>query len=549
MAIVKEIDIVVKTDEAVKSVDKLNDGIKKVDKTSEQLEAQNKETAKSAKGVGTAVKGIGTALKAIGIGLIIALFAKLGDALSKNQKVADFFTNAMTSLSIVFNDLFTLIEENFSVITDIFENPLESLKKLGNLIKENIIERFKSALEVAGFLGKGLKQLFEGDFSGALDTAKEAGKELIDVFTGVDDTLGKAGGLIDKSKEYLATTYEQAKATTELANSSRLAEAQQRRIFEQYDRDAEIQRRIRDDFELTAQQRLDANQKLKEILDEQEKIQLNLGRISVASANAQIQATGNNIENQEALINALGELDAIEADIAGRRAEQEAQDRALRKEILDSRKEEIGEVINIDNLRVENKALSLEEEIRLTYEARLRENQINKESADYQMMLDSMVKDAKVGIAMDTLALIGSIAEEGSAVAKGVAVAQATINGFQAVQNSFATASASPITTVFPAYPFIQAGLAGAFTAIQIRDILKTDPSGKSVPSSGGGGRGGGGGGQSAPSFNVVGANPVNQLADTLNQQQEPIEAYVVAGNVSSAQEANRNIVETATIG
>ena len=59
----------------------------------------------------------------------------------------------------------------------------------------------------------------------------------------------------------------------------------------------------------------------------------------------------------------------------------------------------------------------------------------------------------------------------------------------------------------------------------------------------------GGGGGAKPPSFNVVGNSGVSQIAQTLNQDQDPIQAYVVAGNVTSAQEVNRNIVENATIG
>ena len=80
---------------------------------------------------------------------------------------------------------------------------------------------------------------------------------------------------------------------------------------------------------------------------------------------------------------------------------------------------------------------------------------------------------------------------------------------------------------------------------------------GQATSISGGGGSAGGGsfggGGISAPapaSFNVVGASGTNQLAQTIaGQQQQPIQAYVVAGAVTTAQSLNRNIISSASMG
>jgi hypothetical protein len=50
----------------------------------------------------------------------------------------------------------------------------------------------------------------------------------------------------------------------------------------------------------------------------------------------------------------------------------------------------------------------------------------------------------------------------------------------------------------------------------------------------------------SAPQFNVVGQSGLNQLA-SLNQQ--PVQAYVVSGQVTSQQSLDRNRLENATLG
>ena len=65
-------------------------------------------------------------------------------------------------------------------------------------------------------------------------------------------------------------------------------------------------------------------------------------------------------------------------------------------------------------------------------------------------------------------------------------------------------------------------------------------------PNIGGGGGGSAGGQQQAPQFNVVGNSGINQLAQI---QQQPTQAYVVSGAVTSAQSLDRNRIQNATIG
>jgi hypothetical protein len=191
--------------------------------------------------------------------------------------------------------------------------------------------------------------------------------------------------------------------------------------------------------------------------------------------------------------------------------------------------------------------VSIDADLRVSIaKAKTRQKEIDDEiaAAKKKEELEQAVADAKLNITQNTLALVGAIAKKGSAVGKAVAVAQATISGIEGVQNAFTTASASPVTTVFPAYPFVQAGLAGAFSAVQIAKIL-------SVKEGGGGGGGaasGGGGGRNAPAFNLVQGTGSNQIAESLQSQKEPLKAYVVSSDMSSAQAVDRNIKETATI-
>lgn len=349
MAIQKVIEIIADVKQASKEIKDLFDEMlakeieiqKQQAKTNEQVEEMGKvakQNQKSIKGMADGFKGVGLAIKAMGVGLVLEAFNILKDLFAQNQKVADAFGTGIKALGIVFNDLFKFIESSVEPVKSffkaIFDDPLGSLEKFGQLIKENIIERFNSALEVAGFLADALEKLFEGDFSGALNSVKEAGKEMVDVFTGVEDTTGKIGKVIDKVVEYGKETLKTADAMQKLENQAKIAEAQQQRLVEQYDRQAEKLRQIRDDEFLSIEDRIKANNELGKVLDQQEKAMLAVADAQILSAQNTLKLN-NNIENQVALINALTNREGVLAQIEGFRSEQIVNRIALEKELIE----------------------------------------------------------------------------------------------------------------------------------------------------------------------------------------------------------------------
>jgi len=94
----------------------------------------------------------------------------------------------------------------------------------------------------------------------------------------------------------------------------------------------------------------------------------------------------------------------------------------------------------------------------------------------------------------------------------------------------------------------------GASIVGMIATIIKARNSAKNaiknlVPSAGGGG-GGSAPGVQAPAFNVVGATQESQLAQAISgQDDKPIKAFVVASDISTAQELERSTIEGASIG
>ena len=529
MSIEKIIELEVRADKAEKDLDGIAKGVQKIDKNLEDVKDSSNVAAKG-------IKGIGTALKAAGIGLAIAAFGKLVEVFNQNQKVADAFNTTFEALSLGFNDFFNFLDRNAGTVIDyfkaIFSDPKQAVIDLGQAIKDNIIERFNSTLDMLGYLATAFKQVFEGDFDGAMESAKMAGKEYVDVLTGIDGSVDKVASTISKAAtgiaDYAKSTLDAAKSNVDLTKSAEVAAVMQQGLIEKYDRQAELQRQIRDDESKSIEERIAANVELGKILDEQETSMLELADLQLAAAQAQYDKNANQ-ENYIALLEAQNEKEGVLAQLAGFRSEQLTNINSLERERVDLIKEAT--------------------EAELDFYAAAADAAIKSE-ADKKKSKEEATKAA---IEQDKKALgsIVQLAGEGSAIGKAAAVAQVTTAGIEGVQNAYKTAQASPITAIFPAYPVIQAGLAAAFAGVQLKSILATKKPSLS-------GSGGGGGSASAPrvpkstppAFNVVGASETNQLAQAIGQdEKQPIKAFVVSNDVSDAQSLDRNIIESASIG
>jgi hypothetical protein len=276
--------------------------------------------------------------------------------------------------------------------------------------------------------------------------------------------------------------------------------------------------------------------------------------------------------NQERIDEFL-RLKRAETDIANQAAlDREKADTAFFDKEMEARK-------NNELSKMTEQEADLER-VRLKYEADLayaekngldasalkeaQENEINDINLKYQNIkyqneadatekskqLEQDLLNAKLAFAQQGLSLVAEIAGKGSKIGKAVAVAQATISGIEGVQNAYSTAQKSPITIGFPAYPVVQASLAGVFAALQIRKILSTNVGSASASSVSSGGGGGGGSAPAPPQFNIVGQSSTNQLSQTIaGQQNRPIQTYVVGNQVSTQQSLDRNAVATSTFG
>lgn len=166
--------------------------------------------------------------------------------------------------------------------------------------------------------------------------------------------------------------------------------------------------------------------------------------------------------------------------------------------------------------------------------------------------LEVQSKEAQLAGIGNALSQMSAIAGESTTAGKALAIASTAISTYSTAQKAYESAFLPVPTVSSPALGAVFAGVAVAGGLMNIKKILSVKtPGGKGGGTSAPSISAGGGGATSAPQFNVVGNSGTNQLASTLGSamQQNPVQAYVVASNVTTAQSLNRNIVQNATLG
>ena len=603
--LVKEFDEVqTEVNNTTKAVDNFSDKSKKDLKA---VQKQSSKTEKRVKGIGKGFKILGGAMKAAGIGLIVALVAKLTGAFLQNQKIMDGINSVFETVNIVFSQLTTAVINIFDsvikatsgftalgkVVSGIVTLALTPMKLSFFAIKL-ALQQAQLAWEQSFFGDKDqntIEELNKGIAQTKLDIVG-VGKDAVDASTDIAKNFSKAIGEIgtavniattELGKISVGAAKEQAEALVEARKEAELSVAQQQLLIEKYDKQAEIQRQIRDDDRNSISERIKANNALNDVLEKQQKAQLKQARAQIKAAELQVKVN-DNVANNIDLIQAQAEEEGVLAAIKGFQSEQKINEASLERELLElqnSRTEAESKLsfekrkaaakdledkeqslkrlkeIAVDERKFETKRLQekinntkAETQARVDAEnefaqkkfeldQKIKESEQNlqdfrtnlssesiavaKKEADEKKKLEDDVFDAKVGIALNVLELAKQSAGEGTKVAKIAALAQATISGIQGTQNAFTTAALSPITPLFPAYPYIQAGLAAGFSALQVGKIASSGGGGASTPSAGGGGSRASAAAQApqavAPSFNVVGDSGSNQITDAINTQ------------------------------
>jgi len=618
-----EVELELKYKEAVKNLDEFQKEYAKLEK---EVVSANEKTAKSLKQVeksaddgAKGVKKIGVSLKSIGAatGIIFLLqkaFEFVSTAIQENQVVMDGLNVVFKTAQIIFNEVLGVITDVYNSVASASEN----FDALGKVISGLLTLAF-APLQIAFYgiiaAAEGVKLAYENMFGDEdsiakaqedLDATNEKLKEIAievnkagsDIVNNFSEAISEAGNIgtqvVDGLKEIsIEAAIETAKTNQALEKSAQIAAAESRILLEQYDRQAEIQRQIRDDETKSIAERQAANDELNVILDNQEKAMLKNAEIVLAAAQAQFNLTGKT-EDYVAVLDAQAEKEGVLSQVTGFRSEQQTNKNSLDKEAIEitNAKLESESLLSIEQKRfnaeqIEDELLRLQrlaeidlleaeqETIRLQaivdnanagtqakIDAQIALDDFTEASRQTNLTRDKQITDAKIKISdseaqakknnldatADVLKNFSAIAGEETVAGKAFAVAAATINTYRGVSDALAAVTVTPFET---ALKFANAAAIGVAGIANVKKIVSVK-----VPNTSGGG-------SSAnpsvsvpsapplpPAFNIVGQSDTNQLADAIGgQTQQPIQAFVVSSEVTTAQELDRNIIDGASIG
>ena len=550
-----------------------------------------------------AASGLGSILKGgLGFGLVTAALDKFSESFNTNQKVVDAFNKVLTTLSIIFNQIaeaiFGAVEEQGKL-----NGGFDATKKvLGGLIS-GVLNVFVGIIQGIKLAVQEVQLAWEKSFFGDKDATriKELNKEIaitreelsqtgtaiLDSGKMVINNLAEAAGEVANTvvavatrvaktvqKIDLAKAAAQADRLVQLQKQAALADVERQRIQLEFQNTQEQLRQLRDDEQNSIDLRLQKNQELLDSFEKQTKLEREQIQLKIDAAQAQFDITKKN-EDNVALLQAQLELTDLDERLQGQKSEALANQNSLLREQLDINKtiadtdQEIFEIQQNAQLELlDNEVARAEKEIEIAqnvYNRKLQllqdevaatkagtaaraeaENQLKifeAENAAQRLSLEKNLQEAKLATIKGALQGVAQLVGENTMLGKAIALAQVTIDTYTGATKALAQGG---VFGYIGAAGIIASGLANA------RQITATQVPTES--SFGGGGSPTITNTLSQPAnpaqFNIVGQSNINQLAQSIGSQfDRPVRAYVVGGEVTTAQQLERQRVRTATFG
>jgi hypothetical protein len=481
-------------------------------------------------------------------------FKKAADATKQLQQVEDALNKLSVSRAKVNRDLAAAKE----LLTD--ENAsYEEKKKSLDAIRKAEGEQTKQELDNARSKYNALK-----DLNALSDTSREDLKKeqdaLADLYR-LQEQSARDKRTIAKEEKRLESE-KASKQREAAANAKRIADERKREQKELYDNEKQLlqeslkeeglnfeQRRklIAENLKLTAEDR----KKFNDEINKEEKKSIKEHNDKIDALNKRYDEERENRLADTAVKKAELDYQRKVAEIEGI-AQTELEKQTLIEKLDQEHRVRLGLAIKMD----EDKR-TLDEQVASAERMETARKEKEYKENEYRSSYDNLQNILSVGgKKLQKVSKALAIADVVRTASKSVSETVSSIGSANAK-----AVAASPLTGGMPFVAIntikgaLQIGstLASSAKAIQAIKADSKSASGSSVASATGGGGGSAPTVPTAPqppAFNVVGQGGTNQLAQVIGEQtQQPIQAYVVANDVTSAQSLQRNIQSEAGIG
>ena len=489
---------------------------------------------KNIKAVATnAFNGIKGAIGATGIGLLIVALGVLYANWDSIKKAVTSAVPAFNNIGALFNKTKEIV---FGIGNAIIQYLVTPFKVLGKLITgdfKGALNDIKNGLNVVGNYEKGASKERQAQADVASKERLEKQIKNKDNEIAIAKAAGNDSYNLEKDNLHrkLLLNKGNQEELDKLRQEERLLDASHKKSLQDKEKSHQDElKKKRDDAAAAAKQKR----------EEEEKIQQELAE---KSRNKQR-------EDSFAILDEIEKATKDNADSFKTDKEKAIDDENARFEKL----KEAALANGFDTEQLEIQHWNNLNNIKLT--AQQKEYADEKAIDEAKLAQKKAVENAKMELLNSAFGAAKGLFEKNKGVQKAIIIAENAMALSSLVRSTITAVgkdnTASPLTFGMPwSGIHIAQGAIGAANIImsttKALSAIGGGSAGGGAPAMGGTGGGGGGG---APQFNVVGNAGVNQLAETMNNKpQSPIQAFVVAQNVTTAQSLNRNIVSNASLG
>ena len=576
-------------DDAKKGVEDLTKETKKLDKevgdvnesTNTLTDSLDKMTGGAITGFKGMVKGVKSvilgfrtlkgAIAASGIGLLIIAIGAVTAAFTSTEEGQNKFAKLMSMIGAVTSVFIDRLASLGTLLIDVFTKPQKVFKDFRDSIKEYVTDQITLVTDGLGLLGSAIKKAFSGDFSGALEDAAEgANKLLVQTNPLVQATQALAGA----TKDLVTEMTEEARMAGVIANQRAAADKLDRalivdRAIANRERAKLLEQAI-DKEKFSTEERIEFLKEAGRIEDEITQKEITASKLRLEAKIAENALGGSTKEDLDEEAQLRANLINLETAKLTKAKEVTSQISALNAEAKSAQ-----DAIDAEKKAKDDQAI-LDEEARIkresdNYDARLagiRERNA-KELAEKQAFEESKraMEDATINHTKAGIGILSSLAGESKALQATALIAENAVGIAETVMSasksiSARTAAHNAIPLMIGAFPNPAKIADGISLPIDIASTKLSASIGvatsgialaKGLAALGKGGAGAGGGanlgggdtaGATAPAFNLVEGSESNAIQQSIQGQENAVKAFVVSGDVTTAQSADRNIVE-----
>lgn len=308
---------------------------------------------------------------AAALGVLKSYFSGSADGQAKMAKSTAYLGSLLDSLK----DIAISIGR---ALSNAFDNPIESIKKLWEAIKKNLMTRLEGVVQQFSALGKMIKSLFSADWDGLKEGAKEYADSMAKIGTGKSLEDLKDG--LNSAKDTMTAFAKKAKETADAmaALATREYNLRQQRSKWQI-KEAGLEEEIAKarlaayDEESTASERADALAKAQELITQKYQQQIAFAQEEyeiTKQRNSLHESTIEDLEKEDELNANITRLQAqMTSELAGIERRRATAARSAKAEEYRMAQEQLSLEIQVGEKRLELQDESLEktmEQIRLT---------------------------------------------------------------------------------------------------------------------------------------------------------------------------------------